>query len=179
MRLQSTSKHHRSAIRASAAVMALTFVALAPSAYGAQPFRMVAAVNAPGGDQIVKGDYEAAVRRARADRSSAVDVALWRATNLCVAYTMTGQAEDATGACDRAVELSRLPAAAGYSPANRGVERAWVHVNRGVERWLAGDLAAAEADFTTARAHAPQADFVKDNAAAFEARMEAVARLSD
>ena len=57
-------------------------------------------------------------------------------TNLCAAYARDGQIEAALPACDRAVELR---------------DESWIaYTNRGAAKWLAGDYAAARADFTRA-----------------------------
>lgn len=59
-------------------------------------------------------------------------------TNLCIVYAQTGETADAIGACDAAIELR---------------PNAWrAYNNRGAAHWLAGDYAAASADFSRASA---------------------------
>lgn len=57
-------------------------------------------------------------------------------TNLCIVYAQTGEAEQAILACDAAIEIR---------------PNAWrAYNNRGAAHWLAGDYAAASADFARA-----------------------------
>ncbi|WP_417492901.1 hypothetical protein [Maricaulis sp.] len=70
-------------------------------------------------------------------------------TNLCAGYAATGEYERAVAACDAALELRA---------------DAWRAVNnRGVAHWLAGDHAAATADFNAAAALAGDEDEVRAN----------------
>jgi Flp pilus assembly protein TadD len=70
-------------------------------------------------------------------------------SNLCYAYGATGEFAQAIQACDAAAELSPT---------------AWRAVNnRGAAHWLAGDHAAAVADFNTAAGLAGSEDEVRAN----------------
>ena len=72
------------------------------------------------------------------------------ATNLCVAYTLTGAFKEAAKACDRALTLARTfdpPTARGIaldSPSARALS------NRGVLRALRGDAVGAMSDLRAA-----------------------------
>ncbi|WP_417468357.1 hypothetical protein [Maricaulis sp.] len=70
-------------------------------------------------------------------------------SNLCAGYAATGEFELAIEACDAALELR---------------DDAWRAMNnRGVAHWLAGDRAAAIADFNAAAALAGDEDEVRAN----------------
>jgi len=70
-------------------------------------------------------------------------------TNLCAGYAATGEYAQAIEACDAALELR---------------SNAWRAMNnRGVAHWLAGDRAAAVADFNAAAAIAGDEDEVQAN----------------
>lgn len=72
-------------------------------------------------------------------------------SNLCYAYAAAGDASEAIGACDAALEQS--------SDAWRALN------NRGAAHWLAGDRAAAATDFQAAAAVAGDEDEVQANLA--------------
>lgn len=70
-------------------------------------------------------------------------------TNLCIVYAQTGDAQNAISACDAAIELR---------------PNAWrAYNNRGAAHWLAGDYAAATADFARAAEHGGDEDEVIAN----------------
>ena len=71
--------------------------------------------------------------------------------NLCYAYAATARFDEAVEACTSSLELR---------------ENNWRALNnRGAAHWLAGDRAAAAADFAAAQAEAPREDEVEANAA--------------
>ena len=121
-------------------------LALAPAAAQAQDCSAAprfVAVNAGNADvrasrtRINRGDWRVAehfAREALDSRTSASNKAA-AAINLCAALANQGSASTAA-ACDDAVA--------------RGGDRWQAYTNRGAALWLAGDTAAAAADFTTA-----------------------------
>jgi len=84
------------------------------------------------------GNYELAIKRLErriAEDSRFIDV---RLTNLCTAYVATGQLENASDACDRAVDADGDYVGTAFN-------------SRGVLRALQGDYLAAMDDFEQAR----------------------------
>src|SRR6187402_2545008 len=84
--------------------------AIAPGISRALPaFEMAAAIDAPGGKYLVDGNYAAAAGAVAASRSrvSALE-GLWLESNACVAHTKLGQYEQASTACDLAVNRASM-----------------------------------------------------------------------
>ncbi len=182
--LVTNSKARRSgaaiAPHAGAASFALLYcVALPALCQALPPFEMHAASDAPGSQQIADGEYAAAVDLiAGARNTSHTASTLSRLTNLCVAHTLTRQLDAAIASCDQAVELAGTRMEIGETKLERNSRLAWVHANRAVTRWLAGNREAAAADLAAARSYSPRDALVKANAVAMAARREAVAALA-
>jgi hypothetical protein len=156
----------RAAVLVSLVVLASLNIAHA-SAASPPKFEMQAALDVVGGREITRGDYVVATGLiGRTDADESPEQRVWRAGNLCVAQTMTSRLEDAPGACSEAIAL----AVAWPSLRHRQATLAALHANRAVAKWRAGDHAAAEADILRAQAYAPDADAVKANLAAIQAR---------
>jgi hypothetical protein len=130
------------------AVATASFVSL-PAAAGAG-FELGSYSNWPGGAQIAARDYAGAIKAAAAPVAVTGLDPLVAATNLCVAYTVTGAFAEARGACDRAVDLARREdaAASGRFSSETATSRALS--NRGVLRAMLGDTAGAAGDFREA-----------------------------
>ena len=92
-----------------------------------------------------------------------------------MAHTKLGQYEQASTACDLAVNRASMRYSSSDSREDVNRRLAVVHANRAILRRTAGDLAAAESDMQAALAYAPTDGLVKANANAFAARREAVA----
>ncbi|MEQ9561398.1 MAG: tetratricopeptide repeat protein [Woeseiaceae bacterium] len=71
-------------------------------------------------------------------------------TNLCVAYTMSRDFDNAEAACEAALTISEKYGKYGdspISPNNRSRDQAMAYSNRGVLRAMTGDYAGAKQDF--------------------------------
>jgi len=123
--------------------------------------------NAPGGENIVTGNYQAAIEQTRYAESTDTPVA----TNQCVAYTMSGQFDAAQKACDWAVTTARndrrhLPATALWDQQRLSENLAIAYSNRAVLHWLSRDSAAAHRDLSKADSVSPQTAVVSQNLSA-------------
>ena len=133
-------------------VTCLGLCALAPvaSAAEATSYEMGAYINAPGGSEIEKGDYTAAIAIAESVPKLDSESQLVAATNLCVALTVTRALGKAAPACNRALSLAR--AAESSIRSIRMTHEATIRAltNRGVLRAVSGDSIGAAADFRIA-----------------------------
>jgi hypothetical protein len=112
-------------------------------------FEMGAYTNEPGGSDITKGDYAAAIAAAKHVPMYNSETSLIALTNLCVAYTITRVFEKATTACDGALTLAKAIDASIQLPLTHAATiRALT--NRGVLRAVSGDPLRAAADFRAA-----------------------------
>jgi hypothetical protein len=153
-------------------LLALAIAAPVLGADALPRFQMQAARDAPGGAQIVRGEYADAVARvAEADGGSALAGSpAWRAMNLCVAHTMERQLPAAFAACDQAIEQASVRVNVLDTERARRDRLALMYSNRAVAQWRAGNIAAAEADLTTAASFSPKLPIVKANIEALNAR---------
>jgi Flp pilus assembly protein TadD len=69
----------------------------------AHGFQMAAVVDRAQGESVIAGNYQEAIETLSEQRRPGFEIA----TNLCVAYTMTGQFEQAQAECSAALTLSR------------------------------------------------------------------------
>jgi hypothetical protein len=112
-------------------------------------FEMGAYTNEPGGSDIAKGDYAAAIAAAKHVPVYNSESSLIALTNLCVAYTITRAFDKATPACDRALTLAKAADSSIHLPVTHAATiRALT--NRGVLRAVSGDLTSATTDFRAA-----------------------------
>ncbi|MEL7449735.1 MAG: hypothetical protein AAFN78_11030 [Pseudomonadota bacterium] len=129
-----------------AALITIATVASAAE-HDASKYRMAVFVDSAYGDALVAGDFEQAIERLDADggRFGAVN-------NLCVAYVMASDADNARAACDHAVKKSekRLRHADSWIRQAYKRDAAIALTNRGVVLAVSGDLAGAQADFQRA-----------------------------
>lgn len=130
-------------------------------------FVMTAFAKAPGGENILHRNYQAAIEQTQ--RAEATDTSV--ATNQCVAYTMSAQFEAAQKACDTAVSSARA------DRRNLGPTQLWdqqrlseslaiAYSNRSVLDWLSRDNAAAHRDLSKAGSAAPGTAVVSQNVSA-------------
>ena len=126
--------------------------ALAATAAAAEAtsYEMGAYTNAPGGGEIAKGDYAAAIAAAQHVPMPDSEAHLIAATNLCVAYTVTGALDKAASACDRALSLAKIAESSIRSIATSREATIRALTNRGVLRAVSGDSIGAAADFRAA-----------------------------
>ncbi len=118
-----------------------------------------------GGDSLLAGNYEDAIKKI-AQRSPTDNLgSLAVATNLCVAYTMTHQWEEAKSRCDAAIAGARVSDADDVFDFGLGREKrlATAYSNRAVFNWTHNQKSAALADLSKARSHAPKLEFVAKN----------------
>ena len=124
---------------------------LVPAARAAAGYEMESYLDSPGGMEVAAGDYATAITKARS-AAARMDstAALVGATNLCVAYTVTGELEPAAAACERALTLARSADASPGMRRTASTATAKALTNRGVLRAVSGDVARAAADFRKA-----------------------------
>jgi len=138
--------------------------------------QMTAYSNVVGGQEILSGDYKAALTKLDG-RSSAYDSdAASIALNRCVALTMAAQWGAAEAACNVAVHYAQI---AKTTHLNAGVQEtrlqdetiAIAYSDRAVLKWLTGDTAAATQDLEHAKklAHGDNNDLVAQNVTALSA----------
>jgi len=174
--MSSFSRNRRSTnsprrLRALGTVLALTLVSGAALADGAHPFHFTAYVDAPGGDDVVAGHYQAALVELKR-RSGNMDLdSAETNTNRCVAYAMTRQWQQARVACDAAVRAAKerrnmSPSWWTWAPTPADDDLACAYANRAVLHWLSQDDAAAQKDLAKAAELSPQASFVAQNVVA-------------
>ena len=155
--------NHRAANHVAFAVLACAgFVAVSGSASAEDnkgAYRMAVIVDAAEGKAVRKGEYDQAIARLTEAKHYPRNDRFARSTNLCVAYTKTGELEKAEVACERAVMLH----------AENRIESERNHAlalsNRGVLRAVKGDVELARADFEAATEIYRFVRFTKDNLA--------------
>jgi len=157
----------------------LAFAGVLPTAATAadvpqSSYEVVVAGKQAAGDLIVQGQYQQAIQRI-SGRPAQYPFAA--ATNLCVAYTMLDQIEQATPHCNQAIKLAEADA----KPRPRhwqareqvAANQALAHSNRGVLRVMSGDGTGAAEDFRAAielkaEMRAPVHNFARLNMASGE-----------
>jgi len=130
-------------------------------------FVMTAYTNGVGGENIVNGNYHAAIEQTQ--RAESTDT--MTASNQCVAYTMSGQFSAARTACDTAVWSARddvrdIQAAQLWDQQRRQQNLAIAYSNRSVLDWLSHNDAAAHRDLSKAGTAAPGTAVVSENLSA-------------
>lgn len=147
--------------RKNAAKAALVMAALtiaAGSAYAGRPLVFTAIDTTRHGNDVLDGQYEEAIARIRQD--GATDLGFSESTNLCIAYTKSGDTANALESCDRAVDIARETNAMrwfarGYAPYNarrKDLDLVIALSNRGVVHAASGDDALALEDLHEADA---------------------------
>lgn len=131
----------------------------------AQPL-LASFTDAVGGQALVRGQPERAIRQIEAPRMGGVTPL--ELNNLCVAHTVLRQWSDAQTACDAAVEAAvREQQTEGRWPGarRRAINKvaATAFSNRAVMHWMSEDVVAAQGDYARARELAPKAVFVERN----------------
>jgi hypothetical protein len=122
-------------------------------------------LDTPGAESVLAGDYKSAIRKIESRRPSDNMGSLQAATNLCVAYTMSQQWDEAKSKCDGAVVGARASDADDVFDFHAGQNRrlATAYSNRAVLNWLRNERQRAVADVTRARSLAPQLECVARN----------------
>lgn len=153
------------------AIMAgISAALLAAGAHAASDTRFVVAAysNIAGGQQIISGDYKAALTALETESSAeGVDVASL-SVNRCAALTMAKQWSAAQTACDQAVQYARLAkitdAQGSLQQLNLLDEKlAVAYSDRAVLEWLTNKAKVAAQDMAHARAVQPHSRLVAQN----------------
>jgi len=118
-------------------------------------YTMTTIIDASYGDQVAAGKYDKAIDKLSASNSK--NDAFFKATNLCVAYTKTGNFAEATIACDAAVDKARRMDFEKRSQVSRRFQvktrksyLAMALTNRGVLHAVTGDVELAQEAFSEA-----------------------------
>lgn len=147
---------------ATAAAMA-TALGLTVNAHAAETtYEMLSYIDSPSGRRLATGDYERAIEVAVKRAHTGVgEKRLVENTNLCVAYTLTGNYAKARESCEAAVEIAKLVDDSRFprGAPRLAYETAKAMTNRGVLKALTGDMGGAATDFreATAMSGAPTA----------------------
>ena len=136
-------------------------------------FEMGSYLDAPGGQEIEAGDYDAAIALASGPmwRHDA-ETELGAATNLCVAYTVKSEFKAAEGACAEALTLARRADKATGARLRGNLSTARALTNRGVLRAVTGDSLSAARDFRAAERLGGEWDAPSRNLAYLESSPE-------
>lgn len=133
-------------------------------------FTMTTIIDSAHGAEIAAGKYEQAIEKIAAI-DDGVDTFFYN-TNLCVAYTKTGNVDDALLACDAAVEQAasmsfdrRSEFSKSFQDRSRREYLALALSNRGVLRAATGDVELARQDFVEALSATARLSVVKTNLA--------------
>ncbi|MEO0574483.1 MAG: hypothetical protein AAF004_03405 [Pseudomonadota bacterium] len=133
-----------------AAAMLIVLIGMGHNVQAAESaFVMSAVENEAAGDEILAGDYAAAVTNLMGNARLIGD-GFSKATNLCVSLTLGGQIDDAERQCSRALRYSRAHRRSLDGGAQAKRFHAVALSNRGVLRAVSGDLDGAERDFERA-----------------------------
>jgi hypothetical protein len=169
--------HTRKASATAATVLLATFSFAGISARAAEekkPFVLTAIVNGAGGESLVAGNYELALKQIKASKYNTI-VASTIPINLCVAHTAMRNWSAARAACDAAVNhaLSTSPRSS-YGDGLSAIQDhrntiAIAYSNRAVVNWLSKETVAAAEDLAKAHKLAPDAQFIASNIEAFKA----------
>lgn len=137
-------------------------------------FVLSAYSHAAGGQELLHGDYSAAMTKLSQQASTALASAAAVDTNLCVLLTETERWAKARLACERAVMDAHAaelePAQASWVRQKQDDHFAMALSNRAVLEWLSADAASAAKDLDMAQKLAPQARCVASNISALSAR---------
>jgi hypothetical protein len=122
-------------------------------------------LDTPGAESLLAGDYKSAIRKIESRRPSDNMGSTEAATNLCVAYTLSHQWDEAKSKCDGAVIGAGASDADDVFDFHGGRNRrlATAYSNRAVFNWLRNDRRRAVADVTRARSLAPRLEWVARN----------------
>ena len=105
--MNSVHEHKRIAALSKPLALAASLLACAPlAAQESDPsYTMTVIIDAAHGGKVASGQYERAIEKITASKSKRDPYS--KHTNLCVAYTKTGELEKATDACEAALALTR------------------------------------------------------------------------
>jgi len=131
-------------------------------------YEMAVFSDAEQGSKILSGEYDQAIEKINA-KSRAAD-SFHLQTNLCVAYTKSGNIKAAEQACEEAVvaakSLRKIRTTSFAGPASSQRRARYVAIalsNRGVVKAVQGDLEAARQDFEAAMAERSRISSIESN----------------
>lgn len=154
---------------------ALLLAGTAAQAASDPHFELSVYLDAPGGQELVSGDYAGATRALGAGANVAAADEAAVSTNRCVLLTMTQHLAAARAACDAAVaqiEADRLALKANELVTRQvlGESLAIAYSNRAVVKWLSTDATGAAQDLARARALSAAQVLIDRNVAALGTR---------
>jgi tetratricopeptide (TPR) repeat protein len=135
------------------------------------PMSITKKKHAAKGADILEGQYEEAIARIRQDGSADLDFS--ESTNLCIAYTKSGDMTSALESCDRAVDTARetngmrwlAHTSAPYNVRRKDLDLVIALSNRSVVHAMSGDDLLALEDLREADALKPHLRAVSKNLA--------------
>jgi hypothetical protein len=155
----------------------LAVVALSASpwtrAESGQGYVLAAYSDAAGGQQLLSGQYSAALVSIHSDKGTSASMDAVRHTNACVAFAMMRKLNAARTACDAAVVAATADRshAKGVVSRSRSQEDSAVAIaysNRAIVHSLLHEAVGFTEDLAEANSLAPQSDFVVRNIAVFK-----------
>jgi hypothetical protein len=173
--MEYTLAHRASMARISftVGVAAMACVCVASTAETGQGYVLTAYSDAVGGNQLLAGQYSAALIRIRTSGSGTTSTEVVKTTNACVAYIMLRRLREAGTSCDAAVSAATMDRshAKGVVTRSRIQEDSAVAIafsNRAIARALSKEAVSSAEDLVEAHYLAPQSDYVVRNIAAFK-----------
>jgi hypothetical protein len=156
---------------AKAALVTAALTIAASAAHAGTPYVFMAIDTTQHGTDILKGQYEEAIARIRQDGAS--DLSFSESTNLCIAYTKSGDTTSALESCDLAVDIARetngmrrfAHASAPYNIRRKDLDLVIALSNRSVVHATAGEEQLALEDLREADALKPYLRAVSKNLA--------------
>jgi tetratricopeptide (TPR) repeat protein len=165
---------------AKAALVTAALTVAAGSVQAETPYLFTAIDTAGHGVDVVNGRYDKAIARIRKDGKA--DLNFSESTNLCIAYTYSGDVANAKESCDHAVEIARMKNgmprfSSGFQAPSRirakDMDLVIALSNRSVVRAMNGEYPLAFEDLREADALKPRLRAVSKNLAVLQ---EATAR---
>jgi hypothetical protein len=152
-----------STMQAIAVILSVCAAATAYSAQEHQPVTLTMYSDDVGGEDLVRGDYQAAINKISGTSARPTARSLAN-TNLCVARIKSGELGPAQLACDNAIKEAKALqlSTPTWGPQTRSTDYVAVAlVNRAVLRWLLNDDKAAARDLAAAKQLAPRSSTVR------------------
>lgn len=145
------------------------------------PLVLTAYSNGAGGQSLIEGNYEEAMKQIELDRATSSTAYSAKTNNLCVALAVSKKIEEAKAACTSALKAAKYDKlnTQRYAPGSSR-ENAYVaiaYTNRAVVHMMAKDTASANEDLARAKSLAPTAEFVSRNLAAAKGARSTIAQL--
>ena len=178
-------KRHLGKLASASAIAAssiLSFAVAQAAETTSTPMVLTAYVNGVGGESVLSGKYDLALKEITKDRSMSSTSYSAKINNQCVAYAAKKQVTEALSACDAAVKSAKYDRIASqrYSPgsARENSYVAIAYTNRAVVHMMAKDSESAKSDLARAQSLAPSAEFVSKNLVAVQNTSSKIAQLN-